>query len=127
MFGSSESTDKQITIVSTRGAPHGVTYSVNGTLNYEFTGGPDLKPDLPNQENETSQTDLDAALRVQEYLEHQVGVSTVLTSAEYVQFVHEVYHSLFDRSRHSRYAGLGMIMPFLRTAARYLPQMISAG
>ena len=45
-LASSESVDKEVTIVSVRGVPDGVTYSVGGRLNYEYIPGAELKPDL---------------------------------------------------------------------------------
>lgn len=103
-------------MISVRGVPDNVTYSIAGRLNYEFTGGPELKADLSCQINETSETDLAAAVRVQEYLADAISVGQVLTNMEYQIFVNEVNSSLFDRSRHSRYAFLGAILPLLRTA-----------
>ena len=82
-FGSSESTGKQATVISVRGAPDDVTYGVSGRYNYEFIGGPELKPDLSVQENPTSANDLAAAVRVQEYLADTVSVAQVMTNHEY--------------------------------------------
>lgn len=77
--------------------------------------------------NETSETDLAAAVRVQEYLADAISVGQVLSNLEYQIFVNEVNQSLFDRSRHSRYAFLGAILPLLRTAIQFIPRVINAG
>jgi len=82
-FASAESVDKEVTIISVRGVPDGVTYSIAGRLNYEFIPGAELKSDLTRQENTSCETDLLAALRVQEYLKDTVAVSRVMTVEEY--------------------------------------------
>lgn len=63
--------------------PDGVTYSVAGRLNYEFIAGSELKADLVPEPNATTNTDLQAALRVQEYLNDAVSVGHVMTCSEY--------------------------------------------
>lgn len=110
-----------------RGTPVGVTYSIAGRYNYEFIGGPDLKPDLSPQVNNSCHTDLMAAIRVQEYLCQTANVASVMTYAEYELFTKEVMSSSFDRAKHSRYAFLGSILPFIRTAMRFTPQILKAG
>jgi hypothetical protein len=78
-----ECTDKQATVISVRGVPDGVTYSISGRLNYEFVAGSELKADLSPEPNSTTQTDLLAALRVQEYLSDAVSVGHIMTCSEY--------------------------------------------
>jgi hypothetical protein len=123
-LASNESTDKLTTVISVRGVPNGVTYSISGRLNYEFVAGSELKADLVPEPNTTTHTDLQAALRVQEYLSDAVSVGHVMACSEYRHFVQEVNSNLFDRSRHSRYAFLGSILPILRTAVQYAPRLL---
>lgn len=63
-LASNESVDKVATVISVRGVPDGVTYSISGRLNYEFIAGSELKADLVPENNHTTHTDLLAALRV---------------------------------------------------------------
>lgn len=46
LFNSGDANDKPVTVISIRGAPAEITYSLSGTFNYEFVGGHALKTDL---------------------------------------------------------------------------------
>lgn len=82
-MSATNASDKEVTIVSVRGAPNDVTYSISGRLNYEYIGGYLLKPDLSCQTNYSTDIDLASAIRVQEYLSEAANVGCVLTCLEY--------------------------------------------
>jgi len=71
----SEAVSNKASVISVRGVPDGVVYSVHGRYNYEFVPGSDLKSDLVPDDNTTTYYDLITTQLVSDFVVREAGVA----------------------------------------------------